>query len=34
MDIGNLHAPSVEDLRRYASIVRQYLPDVQLRGVD
>ena len=31
---GNLHAPSVEDLRRYASIVRQYLPDVQLRGVD
>ncbi|MBQ1460011.1 MAG: anaerobic ribonucleoside-triphosphate reductase activating protein [Oscillospiraceae bacterium] len=31
---GNLHAPSAQDLRAYADIVRPYVPDVNLRGVD
>ncbi len=29
-----LHAPSKEDLERYAAIARKYVPDTQLRGVD
>lgn len=29
-----LHAPSAEDLRRYADVVRPYVHDTQLRGVD
>ena len=31
---GDLHAPAPEDLRRYADIVRPYVPDTSLRGVD
>lgn len=31
---GNLHAPSAEDLERYAEIVRKYVTDTQIRGVD
>ena len=31
---GNLHAPSAEKLREYAQIMRRYVPDSQLRGVD
>ena len=31
---GNLYAPSAQDLRAYADIVRPYVPDVNLRGVD
>ena len=30
---GNLHSPSPQDLERYASIVRAYVPDTRLRGV-
>ena len=30
---GNLHAPSPQDLERYASIVRAYVADTRLRGV-
>jgi pyruvate formate lyase activating enzyme len=30
---GNLHAPSPQDLERYAGIVRSYVPDTSLRGV-
>ena len=30
---GNLHSPSPQDLERYASIVRAYVPDTGLRGV-
>ena len=33
MEAG-LHAPSAEDMRRYAEIVRPYVQDVSLRGVD
>ena len=29
-----LHAPTAEELRRYADVVRPYVPDVSLRGVD
>ena len=29
-----LHAPSADDLRRFADIVRPFVPDVELRGVD
>ena len=28
------HAPSAEDLRQYAQIMRRYVQDVQIRGVD
>ena len=31
---GNLHAPSKEELVRYAEIVGRYVGDVQIRGVD
>lgn len=31
---GNLHAPTREELVRYAEIVRRYVGDVQIRGVD
>ena len=31
---AGLHAPSPEAMRRYADIVRRYVPDTQLRGVD
>lgn len=31
---GGLHAPSGEKMRRYAEIMRQYVPETQLRGVD
>ena len=31
---GNLHAPSAQTLRSYADIVRPYVPDTSLRGVD
>ena len=31
---GNLHAPSAERMREYAEIMRRYVPDSQLRGVD
>lgn len=31
---GDLHAPSREDLLRYAEIVRPFVPETQLRGVD
>ena len=31
---GDLHAPSREALERYAAIVRAYVPDTRLRGVD
>ena len=31
---GNLHAPTAEDLARYADVIRPYVPDVSLRGVD
>ena len=31
---GNLHAPSKEELRQYAEIVRRYVPETALRGVD
>ena len=31
---GGLHAPTAEDLTRYADIVRPYVPDTSLRGVD
>ena len=29
-----LHAPTAEELRQYAHIVRSFVPDTQLRGVD
>jgi len=32
--IRTLHAPTAEDLRQYADIVRPFVPDTQLRGVD
>ena len=31
---GDLHAPSAAELTRYASLVRPYVPDTQIRGVD
>ena len=31
---AGLHAPSTEDMRRWAGIVRPYVGDVQLRGTD
>ena len=31
---AGLHAPSADALRGYADIVRRYVPDTQLRGVD
>lgn len=31
---AGLHAPSPEQLLRYAEIVRPYVPDTRLRGVD
>lgn len=31
---GNLHAPEKEDLLRYAEIVRPYVKNVQIRGVE
>ena len=31
---GNLHAPSKDKLEQYAEIVRAYVPEVALRGVD
>ncbi len=31
---GNLHAPAAQDLNTYADIVRPYVPDTSLRGVD
>ena len=32
--IRTLHAPTAEDLRQYADIVRPFVPDTQLRGAD
>lgn len=29
-----LHAPTAEELRHYADIVRPYVPDTRLRGID
>jgi len=29
-----LHAPTADELRRYAEIVRPFVPDTQLRGVE
>ena len=31
---GNLSAPAKEDLEKYAQIVRRFVPDVTIRGVD
>lgn len=31
---GGLHAPAEEQMRRWADIVRPYVPGVELRGVD
>ncbi len=31
---GNLHAPEKEDLLRYAEIVRPYVKNIQIRGVE
>ena len=31
---GNLHAPSVGKMREYLDIVRRFVPDSSLRGVD
>ena len=31
---GNLHAPSAEKMREYARIMREFVPDTRLRGVD
>ena len=31
---GGLHAPTEEQMRRWADIVRPYVPNVELRGVD
>lgn len=31
---GNLSAPSKEELEEYAAIAREWIPDVQIRGVD
>ncbi len=31
---GNLHAPSKEDLERYAAAARVFVPETYLRGVD
>ncbi|MDO4193976.1 MAG: anaerobic ribonucleoside-triphosphate reductase activating protein [Erysipelotrichaceae bacterium] len=31
---GNLTAPAQEDLERYAEIVRKYVKDTQIRGMD
>ena len=31
---GNLHAPSAERMREYAEIMRRYVPDSRLRGVE
>ncbi|MBQ1532446.1 MAG: anaerobic ribonucleoside-triphosphate reductase activating protein, partial [Solobacterium sp.] len=31
---GNLTAPAPEDLERYAEIVRKYVKDTQIRGMD
>ena len=31
---GDLHAPFAEDLARYAALVRPFVPDTQIRGVD
>ena len=30
----NLHAPTPEQLRHYAEILRRFVPDTQVRGVD
>ena len=31
---GNLHAPTADELKSYAEIARNYVRDVQIRGVD
>ena len=31
---GGLHAPEDEQMRRWAGIVRPYVPAVELRGVE
>jgi len=31
---GDLHAPSGEELRRFADAARPFVPDTQIRGVD
>jgi len=31
---GNLHAPSAEQMRAYLDIVRPFVPDSRLRGID
>lgn len=31
---GDLHAPSVEELRHYAALAARFVPNTQLRGVD
>ena len=31
---GNLQSPSPEEMKAYAAIAREYVPDVQVRGVD
>ncbi len=31
---GNLHAPSREDMLNWAEIMRKYVPDTEIRGMD
>ncbi|MBQ9392896.1 MAG: anaerobic ribonucleoside-triphosphate reductase activating protein [Oscillospiraceae bacterium] len=31
---GGLHAPSAQELQRFAAAARRFVPDTQLRGVD
>ncbi|MCR5295337.1 MAG: anaerobic ribonucleoside-triphosphate reductase activating protein [Lachnospiraceae bacterium] len=31
---GNLHAPSAEKIRKYSEIMKRYVTDVQVRGMD
>ena len=31
---GNLHAPSAEKMREYLAVVRRFVPDSQIRGLD
>jgi pyruvate formate lyase activating enzyme len=31
---GNLHAPSKESLEQYLSIMKKYVPDSSIRGVE
>ena len=31
---GNLHAPSKQDIRKYSEILRKYVTEVGIRGMD